>query len=195
MELTSRQEAISKGLGRYFTGSPCKHGHITQRFTSSSGCVECVHPTFVNHEWQARRAEAYRKRSEIEKQRAERERLAPVIARMTSIFIVLHPLDLGVFQAFAHAAAMFHEPTLSLSHIETKHKPKQWGSKYRHTFLCFESDVASLRSFQDALDAARNPAAAVTHESIAAAAEQRLSTVLAAADAEASQDWPEENYN
>jgi hypothetical protein len=26
---------------RYFTGRPCKYGHIAERFTSDGGCVEC----------------------------------------------------------------------------------------------------------------------------------------------------------
>jgi len=27
---------------RYFTGRPCKHGHIAERFISSGACVECI---------------------------------------------------------------------------------------------------------------------------------------------------------
>jgi hypothetical protein len=26
---------------RYFTGKPCKHGHISERYTASGACVEC----------------------------------------------------------------------------------------------------------------------------------------------------------
>jgi len=42
--LITRQQAIDSGLKRYYTGEPCKKGHVAERFTSSSGCVECVHP-------------------------------------------------------------------------------------------------------------------------------------------------------
>lgn len=41
MEIISRKEAIEKGLKRYFTGKPCIHGHIDQRFTASSACLTC----------------------------------------------------------------------------------------------------------------------------------------------------------
>ena len=36
----SRTEARKKGLSRYFTGVPCKYGHIAER-TRSGNCVEC----------------------------------------------------------------------------------------------------------------------------------------------------------
>jgi 5-methylcytosine-specific restriction endonuclease McrA len=36
-----RAAAISGGLKRYFTGKPCKHGHVSERYASTGGCVEC----------------------------------------------------------------------------------------------------------------------------------------------------------
>lgn len=40
--LISYADAKAAGLKRYFTGEPCKHGHIAERFVSSCGCVECT---------------------------------------------------------------------------------------------------------------------------------------------------------
>ena len=37
-----REEAIAKGLNRYFTGEPCPHGHIALKRTSDAFCMECV---------------------------------------------------------------------------------------------------------------------------------------------------------
>jgi hypothetical protein len=37
----SRAEAKARGLDRYFTGSPCKHGHIAPRYVSTTNCVPC----------------------------------------------------------------------------------------------------------------------------------------------------------
>lgn len=34
-------EARRKGLKRYFTGKPCKHGHIAERYTETNRCFEC----------------------------------------------------------------------------------------------------------------------------------------------------------
>jgi len=41
MKVTSRQEAIAQGLKHYFTGKPCKHGHLALRFTNRRQCLEC----------------------------------------------------------------------------------------------------------------------------------------------------------
>ena len=40
IEIISRKEAKERGLKRYFTGKPCKHGHIAERGVLS-GCLEC----------------------------------------------------------------------------------------------------------------------------------------------------------
>lgn len=42
MELVSLKQARDSGLTRYFTGEPCRHGHIDERLTSSRVCVVCT---------------------------------------------------------------------------------------------------------------------------------------------------------
>jgi len=37
---SSRLEAYEQGADRYFTGIPCRHGHVAERYVSGS-CVEC----------------------------------------------------------------------------------------------------------------------------------------------------------
>tara|TARA_Y100000294_G_C8528675_1_gene326003 strand:- start:65 stop:1339 length:1275 start_codon:yes stop_codon:yes gene_type:complete len=37
----SRQYAIEHNLPRYFTGKPCIHGHIAERYTKKTNCTEC----------------------------------------------------------------------------------------------------------------------------------------------------------
>lgn len=41
-KIISRQDAIKQGLKRYFTGIPCKRGHICQK-TIHNQCVECAY--------------------------------------------------------------------------------------------------------------------------------------------------------
>ena len=41
MEPITRKEAQEQGLRTYFTGKPCKHGHVAPRQTSKGVCVEC----------------------------------------------------------------------------------------------------------------------------------------------------------
>ena len=37
----SRVEARTKGVTRYFTGTKCKNGHISERNTLSGACIAC----------------------------------------------------------------------------------------------------------------------------------------------------------
>ena len=39
--VVTRSLAIALGLSRYFTGKPCKRGHISERCTGDFGCVDC----------------------------------------------------------------------------------------------------------------------------------------------------------
>lgn len=45
----SRSEALRLGLTRYFTGKPCKRGHVAERLTSCGRCYDCHRVT--RHEW------------------------------------------------------------------------------------------------------------------------------------------------
>lgn len=41
--IISRDAAHALGFTRYYTGLPCKHGHIAERLIANTGCVECVY--------------------------------------------------------------------------------------------------------------------------------------------------------
>ena len=40
--MVTRAEAREKGLSWYFTGKPCKKGHIDRRYTSNATCFTCA---------------------------------------------------------------------------------------------------------------------------------------------------------
>src|SRR5271157_4420282 len=40
--IISRKDAIALGFITYFTGKPCKHGHIAERRVNNGCCVCCV---------------------------------------------------------------------------------------------------------------------------------------------------------
>ncbi len=46
-QMQMRADAAAAGKTRYFTGAPCKRGHIAERQTSNGGCVECTNPKRV----------------------------------------------------------------------------------------------------------------------------------------------------
>ena len=41
VKIISRKTALEEKLSRYFTGKPCKRGHIAERYTKNRACVEC----------------------------------------------------------------------------------------------------------------------------------------------------------
>ena len=41
MDIISKREAIDRGLSQFFTGLPCKHGHISPRSVLGHNCTEC----------------------------------------------------------------------------------------------------------------------------------------------------------
>lgn len=49
MQLISRDDATSAGLTHYFTGVPCKHGHITARYVRDGKCSTCVQVRVAAH--------------------------------------------------------------------------------------------------------------------------------------------------
>lgn len=42
MNIITRSQAIEQGLKTYFTGKPCKHGHIAERILPSCNCLVCL---------------------------------------------------------------------------------------------------------------------------------------------------------
>jgi len=42
MKIISLEEARMRKLGRYYTGIPCVHGHLTERVTRNRRCLECA---------------------------------------------------------------------------------------------------------------------------------------------------------
>lgn len=61
MIVVDRVKALAMGMGFYYTGKPCKHGHLSIRLTTSAKCVAC------DREYKARayaeNAEAFKKRT------------------------------------------------------------------------------------------------------------------------------------
>jgi hypothetical protein len=41
LRVLSRAEAAASGLSRFYTGEPCKSGHLSERFVSNRQCVTC----------------------------------------------------------------------------------------------------------------------------------------------------------
>lgn len=49
MEIMARKRAVELGRSTYFTGEPCRRGHISERYTQSGGCCLCVAASSAKH--------------------------------------------------------------------------------------------------------------------------------------------------
>jgi hypothetical protein len=66
MDIISRKEAKEKGIKNYFTGKPCKRGHVNYRLVSNHKCCGCVKEENKNrHEssWYAKYRKDYYKKN------------------------------------------------------------------------------------------------------------------------------------
>lgn len=41
-QIITRAQARHNGLGKYFTGVPCRNGHVAERYTQSGSCEDCI---------------------------------------------------------------------------------------------------------------------------------------------------------
>lgn len=41
-QIITRSQALKLGLARYFTGKPCKRGHISERYSAGGACYACT---------------------------------------------------------------------------------------------------------------------------------------------------------
>ncbi len=44
MDILTREDAARLGKPKFYTGKPCKKGHIAERYTCNAGCVYCINP-------------------------------------------------------------------------------------------------------------------------------------------------------
>jgi hypothetical protein len=69
--IISRAGARALGLKRYFTGKPCKHGHVAERWVGNSECMECNRASAL--EWRVANPEKARGQ---ERERGRKHRAA-----------------------------------------------------------------------------------------------------------------------
>ena len=89
MEVITRQEAIAQGLRHFYTGEPCKRGHMSERYTVNGACAQCTkestkrrmariysdpeeHEAFNAHKRDKRREFYYRHRERLNAERRDK---------------------------------------------------------------------------------------------------------------------------
>ena len=71
MEIISREQAISTGSKKYFTGIPCKNGHISERYVTGYFCVMCLRGKPESIYTDSNRTELQKQRMELEQIKSE----------------------------------------------------------------------------------------------------------------------------
>src|SRR5215475_2531724 len=101
-----RNDAKLSGLTHYFTGRPCEHGHISERYTSNGNCIVCAQERERTHaearkESQARyRARHHGQRKAYFRAYCAQHKRRPTIAHAGRAGL-LKKTD---FSSFAHSA-------------------------------------------------------------------------------------------
>lgn len=57
--IADRESARALGLKRYFTGLPCRNGHVAERYVSCGNCTECLYPNAKRTSESAIKDDAY----------------------------------------------------------------------------------------------------------------------------------------
>lgn len=95
--IVTRAQAVRDGLRKYFTGKPCKHGHIAERaIAQHNACVECLRLAKAAYskrrnrsaEGKAARA-AYRSTAAVkekERRNAKKQRQRPAMKRLRCLW-------------------------------------------------------------------------------------------------------------
>lgn len=77
--MISRQDAKAQGLKRYFTGKPCKFGHVAERFVGCHSCQECKNLAQIarysnDEKFRKRTLQARKSRTSLERQAKKSQR-------------------------------------------------------------------------------------------------------------------------
>lgn len=157
MKISTRKEAFEALETQYFTGRPCKHGHIDYRYTASGGCSRCIRDA----------GRGFRNPVVPDLTRSEaRSQLADLAVR------AYHD-DYPLLRDTAAALAKARAPSLSDEDARPPFKcVKQAGGTAVYTVRCNVGDIEPMRAMADALLNARKV-------DIAAARAQILGDVLA----------------
>lgn len=142
MDIKTRKQAMIDGENTYFTGRPCKHGHMTYRYVQSGSCYDCVNGNRVKEDSPTAIARSVRLREVAarfsDKTKVENEL---VIAKFR-----IFDVDFLAFLDAAWAFAVMRYPSITHSDIRSKMPPTDNTSRTSlYTLKCHIGDVEALR--------------------------------------------------
>ena len=145
MQIVTRKQAVDGKLGIYYTGQPCKNGHVAERYTTSGGCKACIAEAVAG----VRRA--------VGGGRNTPERQAQIDG-LVSIKLRAHPLDEATILDTAAAVTLARRPLLVATDVVGARKgAKPEGGTLLYFVNVDPADVQVLRDMQNAMLTARGP--------------------------------------
>ena len=149
MQVKTRKQAMADGENKYFTGQPCKNGHMSFRYVQSGSCYDCINgdkisqdsPTVIAREKRLSEVAATLKAKQIAKDNLALIRVRAFHGQREQI------------AAAAYAMAAMRYPSLTLDDIDPKLAPtdKHENGGAMHAFYCHDDDIAMLRSIAASL--------------------------------------------
>lgn len=113
MELINRAEAQAVGLGKYFTGEPCRVGHVAARYTQSGTCCQCLRSNapLASEDFPPAALAA------IEAHRAERRARDLALSMLAEIKVWAHAADIDLIRDTAAACCIGAYPNLTAADV------------------------------------------------------------------------------
>jgi hypothetical protein len=174
MEIITRQQAITAGLRKYFTGEPCKNGHLSERYVQSSTCESCIRSNVPDEANRAQRLSMSHQRAELERDKLalrqqrmklEQDKFELSKTRVTlrgkaatkrdeliQFRVWLHYADVEFYKSVMLAYAIAIDPTVTIADLMTTRVPHMAGERALHTYRIFQVDQTNLRALEHQLE-------------------------------------------
>lgn len=144
MEIKTRKQAMIDGENTYFTGKPCKNGHMSYRYVQSGTCYDCINSTRLSQNSPTSVAREQRLSEAAMSMHAKnmvKENLALIKVR-------LFAAEREGVALIAYALAAMRFPMLNVSDIDPRVAPisTDAAGSSLYQFYCHTDDIAVLRS-------------------------------------------------
>jgi hypothetical protein len=146
MEIITRKQATDAKLNIYYTGKPCRNGHVAERYTTSGACKGCISEAVAG----VRRAVGGSARNTPERQAQ--------LDGLVSVRLRAHPADEATLLDTAAAVTVSRRPLLvAMDVVGTRKGTKPEGGTLLYVVNVDPADVQVLRDMQNAMLKARGP--------------------------------------
>ncbi len=151
MEIVSRSSAAAQGLTKYYTGNPCKNGHLNYRYVQSGTCSDCIREASNG----ARASVQARTGAPLSPEQMAVRRDA--LVELVDIRVRAYPEDAGTLRAVAAAYCCAQYPTLAPADVHILVAPSDpAGGTFLYRVRVPSAHIDALRATANALLAARS---------------------------------------